>query len=122
MHRLSSAKSKPVAVVQFLQVGRKEPIMPGEKGEFKVKFNTRNKVRKQHKVVTVYANTKEGKETVSFSAYVIPDPKMEKLRKERREKWRKQREARKRFNEKRQERAELNERNINVAREMLTQW
>jgi len=70
---------------------KKEPIMPGEKSAFTVKFNTRSKINKQHKVLTIYANTLKGMERAYFVANVIPDPKMEKARKERRERMMKKR-------------------------------
>jgi len=73
---------------------KKEPIMPGEKSEFKVKFNTKHKINKQHKTITVTCNTKKGRELVRFEAFVIPDPKMEKQRAERRKRWAEQRAAR----------------------------
>ncbi len=73
---------------------KKEPIMPGESGEFTVQFNTRNKIHKQRKTVTVYCNTKNKMERVTFTADVIPDPKMEKIREERRKKWMEQRKKR----------------------------
>jgi len=73
---------------------KKEPIMPGEKSEFKVKFNTKHKINKQHKTITITCNTEKGREIVRFEAFVIPDPKMEKQREERRRKWAEQRAAR----------------------------
>ncbi len=66
---------------------KKEPIMPGESSEFTVKFNTRNKIHKQRKTISIYCNTKNKIERVSFTANVIPDPKLEKKRAERRRKW-----------------------------------
>ncbi len=51
----------------------REPLAPGEKGEFTVKFNGSGK-NKVSKTVTVTANTKSGKETVRISAFVKPDP------------------------------------------------
>jgi len=66
---------------------KKEPIMPGENSEFTVRFNTRNKIHKQHKTVTIYCNTKNKTERVYFTANVIPDPEMEKQRAERRKRW-----------------------------------
>lgn len=66
---------------------KKEPIMPGENSEFTVRFNTRNKIHKQHKTITIYCNTKNKTERVYFTANVTPDPKMEKQRAERRKKW-----------------------------------
>ncbi len=73
---------------------KKEPIMPGESGEFTVQFNTRNKIHKQHKTVTVYCNTKNKTERVTFTANVIPDPKLQKQREERRRRWMEQRKLR----------------------------
>ncbi|WP_338733374.1 DUF1573 domain-containing protein [Mangrovimonas cancribranchiae] len=51
----------------------KEPLQPGDSGQFTVKFNGsgRNKV---NKTITVTANTKTGKETVKITAFVKPDP------------------------------------------------
>lgn len=61
----------------------KEPILPGESSKFTVHFNTRGKPNKQHKSVTVTCNTAKGKEVVRFTANVIPDPQMQKMREER---------------------------------------
>ena len=66
---------------------KKTPIMPGEQSSFKVRFNSRNKIHKQHKTITIKCNTKSGVERVDFVADVIPDPKMEKMRAERRKRW-----------------------------------
>jgi len=65
---------------------KKEPIKPGEESEFTVKFNSRNKPNKQHKTVTVTANTAKGRETVKIMANVKPDPEAEKRRAEARKK------------------------------------
>jgi hypothetical protein len=51
----------------------KEPLAPGDKGEFTVKFNGSGK-NKVSKTVTVTANTEKGKETVKITAFVKPDP------------------------------------------------
>ncbi len=51
----------------------REPLAPGEKGEFTVKFNGSGK-NKVSKTITVTANTKSGKETVKITAFVKPDP------------------------------------------------
>tara|TARA_R110002012_G_scaffold319389_2_gene539668 strand:+ start:56271 stop:56852 length:582 start_codon:yes stop_codon:yes gene_type:complete len=51
----------------------KEPLAPGEGGEFTVKFNGSGS-NKVTKTVTVTANTEKGKETVKISAFVKPDP------------------------------------------------
>lgn len=51
----------------------KEPLAPGEKGQFTVKFNGSGK-NKVSKTVTITANTEAGKETVKITAFVKPDP------------------------------------------------
>ncbi|MGY0392915.1 DUF1573 domain-containing protein [Bizionia sp. KMM 8389] len=51
----------------------KEPLAPGEGGEFTVKFNGSG-ANKVTKTITVTANTEAGKETVKISAFVKPDP------------------------------------------------
>lgn len=51
----------------------RDPLAPGESGEFTVKFNGSGK-NKVSKTVTVTANTEAGKETVKISAFVKPDP------------------------------------------------
>ena len=53
----------------------KEPIMPGESGEIKVKFNSKRKPNLQQKVVTLVTNTGEGKEIIRIKAMVIPENK-----------------------------------------------
>lgn len=50
----------------------KEPIMPGETGEIKVKFNSSGKPNKQHKQVTLVTNTANGKEILTVKAQVTP--------------------------------------------------
>lgn len=51
----------------------KEPLAPGDSGEFTVKFNGvgQNKITK---TVTVTTNTEKGSEVVRISAFVKPDP------------------------------------------------
>ncbi|TYA55998.1 DUF1573 domain-containing protein [Formosa maritima] len=51
----------------------KEPLNPGDKGHFTVKFNGSG-ANKVSKTVTITANTETGKETVTISAFVKPDP------------------------------------------------
>ena len=51
----------------------RDPLAPGESGEFTVKFNGSGK-NKVSKTVTITANTEAGKETVKISAFVKPDP------------------------------------------------
>lgn len=60
----------------------RQPIMPGETGEFNVKFNSKGKPNGQQKTVTVTCNTNKGKETVRIKAQVTPDPAQEKVRAE----------------------------------------
>jgi len=50
----------------------KEPILPGAKGEIKVKFNSDRKPNKQQKQVTLATNTDEGKEVLIIKAQVTP--------------------------------------------------
>ena len=50
----------------------KEPIMPGKKGEIKVKFNSDRKPNKQQKQVTLATNSNEGKEILIIKAQVTP--------------------------------------------------
>lgn len=51
----------------------REPLAPGEKGEFTVKFNGSG-TNKVSKTITVTANTETGTETVKITAFVKPDP------------------------------------------------
>ncbi len=53
----------------------KEPILAGETGKIKVKFNTRGKPNKQRKQVTLRTNTDSGKEILTILAQVTPKPK-----------------------------------------------
>ncbi len=50
----------------------KEPILPGAKGEIKVKFNSDRKPNKQQKQVTLATNTDQGKEILIIKAQVTP--------------------------------------------------
>ena len=54
----------------------KEPIMPGEAGEIKVKFNSYRKPNLQQKQITLRTNTEGGKEDLKIRAQVTPSPKM----------------------------------------------
>ncbi len=56
----------------------KEPIQPGQSEKIKVRFNTNHKTGKQHKTVTIHANTKNLIEKLSFDAYNIPKNKQDK--------------------------------------------
>lgn len=54
----------------------KEPIMPGEVGEIKVKFNSYRKPNLQQKQITLRTNTEGGKEILKIRAQVTPSPKI----------------------------------------------
>ena len=54
----------------------KEPIMPGESGEIKVKFNSKRKPNLQQKQITLQTNTDNGKEIIKIRAMVIPEKKV----------------------------------------------
>jgi len=54
----------------------KQPIMPGEPGEIKVKFNSSGKPNLQQKNVTIVTNTTNGKEVIKIKAQVTPKPKI----------------------------------------------
>ena len=54
----------------------KEPIMPGEAEEIKVKFNSYRKPNLQQKQITLRTNTEGGKEILKIRAQVTPSPKM----------------------------------------------
>jgi hypothetical protein len=53
----------------------KTPIPPGNSGSIKVSFNSAGKMGIQNKTITILANTKYGRETVVFSANVVPSKK-----------------------------------------------
>lgn len=55
----------------------KEPIGVGEKGEIKVKFNSKKKPGIQNKTVTITANTYPTKTKIKIKADVTPAPKEE---------------------------------------------
>jgi len=50
----------------------KEPVMPGEQGLIKVKFNSAGKPNLQQKKVTLLTNTAEGTEILTIKAQVTP--------------------------------------------------
>ena len=54
----------------------KEPIMPGEMGEIKVKFNSYRKPNLQQKQITLVTNTGDGKEILKIRAQVTPATKL----------------------------------------------
>ncbi|WP_242091575.1 DUF1573 domain-containing protein [Aestuariivivens sediminicola] len=51
----------------------RDPLAPGDSGEFTVKFNGSG-TNKVSKTITVTANTEKGTETVKITAFVKPDP------------------------------------------------
>lgn len=51
----------------------REPLAPGESGNFSVKFNGSGS-NKITKTITVTANTEKGSEVVKITAFVKPDP------------------------------------------------
>lgn len=51
----------------------REPLAPGEEGQFTVKFNGSG-TNKVSKAITVTANTEKGREVVKITAFVKPDP------------------------------------------------
>ncbi|MBS1508714.1 MAG: DUF1573 domain-containing protein [Bacteroidetes bacterium] len=53
----------------------RDPIMPGDKAELVVQFDSSNKIGRQNKVVTVVSNAVEGNSRVSFSANVLEKKK-----------------------------------------------
>ena len=55
----------------------KEPVMPGEKGLIKVKFNSDHKPNLQQKQVTLVTNTDKGKEVLTIRAQVTPKTKIQ---------------------------------------------
>jgi len=50
----------------------KKPIAVGEKDSIRVFFNSAGKNGFQQKNITILANTKSGKEVISFSAHILP--------------------------------------------------
>jgi hypothetical protein len=49
----------------------KRPIKPGETSEIKVEFNSTGKKGKQHKKVTIVANTQPSKNVIAIQGNVI---------------------------------------------------
>lgn len=49
----------------------RDPVMPGERGEIVVQFNSSGKIGKQHKVVTIITNAKEPVKRVSIDANIL---------------------------------------------------
>jgi len=55
----------------------KEPIMPGEEGQIRVKFNSDKKPNLQQKSITLVTNTDQGKEILKIKAQVTPKSKVQ---------------------------------------------
>lgn len=49
----------------------RDPILPGNKGEIEVQFNSSGKFGKQNKVVTVVSNATLGNSQITFSANIL---------------------------------------------------
>ncbi len=49
----------------------RDPILPGDKGELEIQFNSASKFGKQNKVVTVISNALAGNSQVMFTANVL---------------------------------------------------
>jgi len=77
----------------------RQPIAPGETGQFTVKYNSTNKPNLKRNTVTITANTEKGSERVTIEANAIPDKalqeKRDKLKAERAARMKKQQEAQK---------------------------
>lgn len=50
----------------------RDPIMPGQKNEIKVRFNSSGKMGRQNKVITVVSNSKSAKNQVSITTNILP--------------------------------------------------
>lgn len=48
----------------------REPVQPGETGEIDVQFNSSGKSGKQNKVITIFANTMNQRETISITTSI----------------------------------------------------
>ena len=51
----------------------KEPVKQGEKGKIKIVFDSKGKIGKQNKVVTIISNTSNQKDRLFIMANVIPN-------------------------------------------------
>ncbi len=49
----------------------RDPIMPGNRGELQVQFDSSGKFGRQNKVVTVVSNSRYGNSQITFSANVL---------------------------------------------------
>jgi len=51
----------------------KTPVMPGEKGEILIVFDTKDKEGVQNKVITVYSNAENAQERINLRISIIPN-------------------------------------------------
>ena len=52
----------------------KTPVLPGQKAQVRVIFNSAGKIGRQNKVVTVMTNLPKPEETLTLSGTVLPNP------------------------------------------------
>ena len=50
----------------------KEPVAPGKTGEISATFDSKGKLNRQHKVITIHSNSTTGLQTVSLITNVLP--------------------------------------------------
>jgi hypothetical protein len=50
----------------------KEPVAPGKSGEISATFDSKGKMNRQHKVITIHSNSTTGLQTVSLITNVLP--------------------------------------------------
>lgn len=55
----------------------KNPILPGEKGEIKVRFNSAGKMGRQNKVITIRSNVEGTDNRIKIVSMVLPPEKEE---------------------------------------------
>ena len=49
-----------------------EPILPGDSGVIKASFDSKGRTGNNHKVLMVFANTKENSQELTFDVEVVP--------------------------------------------------
>ncbi len=52
----------------------KEPILPGKTGIITASFNTKGKIGKQYKTITVLSNAKNVQEKIAIQGTILPKP------------------------------------------------
>ena len=50
----------------------KEPVAPGKTGQVSATFDSKGKMNRQHKVITIHSNSATGLQTVSLITNVLP--------------------------------------------------